>query len=262
MPGEVAAAILTTDLTKADNLQVMFLEAISRDPNLLQYADEATIKKGLLQHIGVDINDPEFDITKYQEAAKNNPNAMIGLSMGATQAKNYFKGLLEEARKEIPEIKDFKKEFEQRAKERADVLQKRTNDWTSKAKELAGGFKEFQITEKDAQGKDVVDFTFTVPKDFQERLATYLVKWAVETGVDLTPETVAKAQAEIQDAFEDEYRTEIRKAYKDEKLAKYKEELDNKVHNNKPINTQEAPEGHATSYQDELNEQRKKFGLT
>jgi hypothetical protein len=158
-------------------------------------------------------------------------------------------------------MKDFKQEFEQRVKERTETIQKRTNEWTTKAKDLAGQFKEFKIMDKDVQGQDVVDFTFSVPKEFQDQVATYLVDWAVQNGVDLTPETVAKAQAEIQDAFEDRYRAEIRKAYKDEKLAKYKEELDNKVHNNKPINDQEAPVGHGTSYQDELDAQRKQFGL-
>ena len=261
-PESIVDAVLSTDLSKVDNLQAMFLEAIYRDPNLLSVAGESDIKKGILSRMGVDISDPDFDLDKYSEIAKTNPRALVDLSMGATQAKNYFNSLIEGAKKDIPEIKDFKQEFEQRAKERTELFQKRTNEWTTKAKDIAGQFKEFTIMERDAQGKDVVDFTYKVPKEFQDRVANYLVDYAVQKNLDVTPETVADLQKEMAEAFEIEHRAEIRKAYKDEKIARYKDELDNKVHNNRPISTQEAPSGHADSYHTELDAQRKQFGLT
>lgn len=261
-PESIVDTVLSTDMSKVDNLQAMFLEAIYRDPNLLSVASESDIKKGILSRMGIDITDPEFELNKYNELAKANPRALVDLSMGATQAKNYFNSLIEGAKKDIPEIKDFKQEFEQRAQERAELVQKRTNEWTTKAKEIAEQFKEFKIMERDAQGKDVVDFTYKVPKEFQDRVANYLVDYAVQNNLDITPETVVAIQKEVSEAFEDQYRAEIRKAYKDEKLAKYKEELDNKVHNNQPISTQEAPAGHADSYKTELDAQRKQFGLT
>ena len=260
-PESIVDAVLSTDLSKVDNLQAMFLEAIYRDPNLLSVAGESDIKKGILSRMGVDISDPDFDLDKYSEIAKTNPRALVDLSMGATQAKNYFNSLIEGAKKDIPEIKDFKQEFEQRAKERTELFQKRTNEWTTKAKDIAGQFKEFTIMERDAQGKDVVDFTYKVPKEFQDRVANYLVDYAVQKNLDVTPETVADLQKEMAEAFEIEHRAEIRKAYKDEKIARYKDELDNKVHNNTPISTQEAPTGHADSYKTELDVQRKQFGL-
>ena len=186
-PESIVDAVLSTDLSKVDNLQAMFLEAIYRDPNLLSVAGESDIKKGILSRIGVDISDPDFDLDKYSEIAKTNPRALVDLSMGATQAKNYFNSLIEGAKKDIPEIKDFKQEFEQRAKERTELFQKRTNEWTTKAKDIAGQFKEFTIMERDAQGKDVVDFTYKVPKEFQDRVANYLVDYAVQKNLDVTP---------------------------------------------------------------------------
>lgn len=261
-PESIVDAVLSTDMSKVDNLQAMFLEAIYRDPNLLSVASETDIKKGILSRMGIDISDPEFELDKYNELAKANPRALVDLSMGATQAKNYFNSLIEGAKKDIPEIKDFKQEFEQRAKERTELFQKRTNEWTTKAKEIAGQFKEFTIMDRDEQGKDVVDFTYKVPKEFQDRVANYLVDYAVQKNLEITPETVAGLQKEMTEAFEIEHRAEIRKAYKDEKIARYKDELDNKVHNNKPISTQEAPTGHADSYNTELDAQRKQFGLT
>lgn len=261
VPEAISATILTSDVDKMDDLSALYLEAIAKNPNLLSLTDEATIKKGLLKRAGVDISDPDFDLSKYQEAARLNPEGIVNLTMNATAAKNYFKGLVDEARKGIPIQKDFKAEFETRVKERNELIQKRTNDWTTKAKDIAGQFNEFKIMEKDAQGKDVVDFTFKVPKEFQDRVANYLKDFAVQTGLDVTPETVVKLQAEMQDAFEDEYKSQIRKAYAEEKVAKLKEEFDNKVHNNKPISTQEAPPEHGKSPDEELQEQRKQFGL-
>ena len=261
IPEPIAQTVMATDFKTADNLHCMFLEAISRDPNLMQYASEEDIKKGLLARIGVDIADPDFTLAEYNKAAKLNPQAVIGLSMGGTEAKKFFSGLVEEAKKSVPEIKDWKQEINNRAQQQVATVQKRTADWTDKAKELADQFKEFTILEKDATGKDVVDFTFAVPKEFQSSVANYLKEFAVSKGLDVTPETVVALKAEIQDAFEDQYKNEIRKAYVAEKMSKFKEEMDNKVFNNKPISTQEAPEGHAKSYQDELDEQRKRFGL-
>lgn len=262
MPPSIAAAVVGTDLSKVDNLHAMYLEAVARDPNLLAVADEPTIKKGLLKRVGVDISDPEFDLAKYQDAAKVNPDAMIGLSMGATNAKSFMKGLMDEAAKNIPVQKDFKQEFEQRVSEQRATIQKRTDSWATKAKEMAEQFKEFKIMEKDAQGNDVVDFTFAVPKEFSDSLANYVVDYAVQNGMDVTPETVANIQSEIQDAFEDRYKRQILKAYTEEKVAKVKADLDNKIHNNRPISTQEAPEGHGNQYEEELKKQRQLFGLT
>lgn len=262
MPPSIAAAVVGTDLSKVDNLHAMYLEAVARDPNLLAVADEPTIKKGLLKRVGVDISDPEFDLAKYQDAAKVNPDAMIGLSMGATNAKSFMKGLMDEAAKNIPVQKDFKQEFEQRVSEQRATIQKRTDSWATKAKEMAEQFKEFKIMEKDAQGNDVVDFTFAVPKEFSDSLANYVVNYAVQNGMDVTPETVANIQSEIQDAFEDRYKRQILKAYTEEKVAKVKADLDNKIHNNRPISTQEAPEGHVNQYEEELKKQRQLFGLT
>lgn len=262
MPPSIAAAVVGTDLSKVDNLHAMYLEAVARDPNLLAVADEPTIKKGLLKRVGVDISDPEFDLAKYQDAAKVNPDAMIGLSMGATNAKSFMKGLMDEAAKNIPVQKDFKQEFEQRVSEQRATIQKRTDSWATKAKEMAEQFKEFKIMEKDAQGNDVVDFTFAVPKEFSDSLANYVVNYAVQNGMDVTPETVANIQSEIQDAFEDRYKRQILKAYTEEKVAKVKADLDNKIHNNRPISTQEAPEGHVNQYEEELKKQRQFFGLT
>jgi hypothetical protein len=261
MPEPIAQTVVTTDFTKVDNLEAIYLEAIARDPNLLAYTTESDIKKGLLEISGVDVSDPEFDIAKYQEAIKSNPRALIDLSAKATQAKNFFKGVLDEARKTVPEIKDWKQEIEQRAKERVELTQKRTSEWTAKAKELADQFNEFTIIEKDATGKDVVDFTFPVPKEFKDGLANYLLEYAVSNGFDVTPERVAALKTEIQDAFEDKYRDKIRKAYREDGVSKAKEEVDNKVFNNKPISTQEAPPEHAQTYQDEVAAQRKLFGL-
>ena len=262
MPESVAHAVLTTDLNKVDNLQAMYLEAIARDPNLLSYTTEDEIKKGLLARANVDVTDLEFDLAKYQDAAKSNPRALIDLSAGATQSKNYFKGLLDEARKVIPEIKDWNQEIEQRAQERVASVQKRTSEWAEKAKELAGQFKEFTIVEKDAAGKDVIDFTFPVPKEFTDSAANYLVEYAVSTGKDVTPEMVVALKAEMIDAFEDRYKVQIRKAYREDGVSKVKEDMDNKVFNNKPVSTQEAPAEHAQTYQDEVDAQRKHFGLT
>jgi hypothetical protein len=261
IPEAISATILTTDIDKMDDLSALYHEAIAKNPNLLTIADEATIKKGLLKRAGVDISDPDFDLSKYQESAKLNPEGIVNLTMSATAAKNYFKGLVDEAKKGIPIQRDFKAEFETRVKERNELIQKRTNDWTTKAKDIAGQFTEFKIMEKDAQGKDVVDFTFKVPKEFQDRAANYLRDFAVQSGLDVTPETVVKLQAELQDAFEDEYKSQIRKAYAEEKIAKLKEEFDNKVHNNKPISSQEAPPEHGQSPDEELQKQRKEFGL-
>jgi hypothetical protein len=261
MPQVIAAQVVSSDVNKMDNLEALYIETISRDPNLLSLVDESTIKKGILKQLGVDISDPEFDLSKYLDAVRNTPEAAVGLSTRATAAKNYFKGLTEEAKKSIPIQHDFKQELDRKIKERGELLQKRTNDWTIKAKDIASQFNEFKITEKDAQGKEVVDFTFAVPKEFQDKVANYARDYAVQNGLDVTPETVAQIQSEIQDAFEDQYKTQIRKSYMEEKLAKYKEELDNKIHNPKPVSTQEAPPDQGTSPDEELQKQRKAFGL-
>ncbi len=260
IPEALASLVVSTDFAKADNLEAIYMEAITRDPNLLSYASEQDIKKGLLSRLGVDVADPEFKVEDYMAAAKLNPSAIVALSAGGTQAKSYFKGLLDEARKGIPEIKDWKQEIETRAQERVASTQKRTEEWTMKAKELSDQFKEFSYVDTDANGKEEV-FKFTVPKEFRDKLAPYLVNYAVSSGFDVTPDKVAALQAEIQDAFEEQYKVEIRKDYRKSIESKLKEEFDLKVHNPKPISTQEAPPDHASSYLEEANAQRDMYGL-
>lgn len=256
VPESIASTILSTDLNKTDGLQVAFLGAISKDPSLLVDYDEQTIKLGLLQKAGVDISDPEFNLASYKEGLKTNPGAAMNLNGMTVEARQYFQGQIDAAKKDVPVIKDWKQEFSERAQKRAELSTQRANQWSEKAKELVPKYSKYEFKEKNEKGEEVVDFTFDVSKEFLERLANDIKTYGVENDLDATPENVAKLESEIQAAIKEEHFDQMMRAYRKDIESRVKKTMDDKVHNPKPINTQEAPEGHEKSLIDELNERK------
>ena len=265
----VVDSILSTDVKQLDDLDALYLQVVNRSPDLLRHATPDKIKQGLLEDLGVDVSDDDFDISNYRDAFKNNMKGLIALSTKGSQAKGEFIGLINEAYKSIPEVKDFSKEIQvktqqklQSQTEQAEKVKKLNEDWNGKVKDLANQFKSIEFKEKASDGKEYVDFTFDVPKEFLDKAKPYLIEYAVKKGFDVSQENTEKLMSELRDVFKEEYQEEIRKAYANDKLSKFKEEMDNRIHNNKPINTQEAPPLQGNTPEDEINAQfRKMYNL-
>jgi len=256
MPESIANTILSSDMTKIDGLQVAFLGAIAQDPSLLVDYDEATIKMGLLQKAGVDISDPEFSLAQYKERLKTNPGAAMTLNGMTVQARQNFQTMIDAAKKDVPVIKDWKQEFTDRAQKRAETSARRTSEWDEKAKEIVKEFTKFEFKDKDEKGNEFVDFTFDVSKEFLDRIASDIKTYGVENDYDVTTENVAKLKLEITQAVKEEHFDQMMRAYAKDVASRTKKEMDDKVHNPKPLNTQEAPEGHEKSFEDLVNERK------
>lgn len=254
----VVQRIVGSDIQKMDAIEAIVLQYQFMAPNLSDKHE--LVVKSVLQDLGVDTEDPEFDANNIQI------KDVVKFARMEADAKKFLKDQVSSV--QVPPIKDFKKEIEARAEARKQaeaesqtVRQKRVQDWTGKAKEIASQVTKIDFMET-KDGKDVVDFTYQIPKEYLDEVIPYLVEYAVESGYDVNADGVKKVQDEFIQFIKDEKQDEIRRAYGSEIASRIKAEMDAKIHNPKPINTQEAPSSQEKTYQQEANEAFKlQYGL-
>lgn len=251
----VVSRIVTSDIDKLSELEALALRLQYLSPSLADKPDK--VVKGLLKEYGVDIDDPDFNPDNIEIS---DPQQLVRLAQHGADAKSYLKNLVDGV--QVPEIKDFKSEVQAKVAEKQKALaeqeaarQKLADQWTGKVKDITDQLKTIEFKRKDKDGNETVKFTYDVPQDFVKSLIPYLSKYAVDNGYDLTQENVAKVQSELVQFVKEEHIDELMDAYASHVSSKIKDEVDNKVHNNKPINQTEAPADHVKSYEDQVNEQ-------
>lgn len=257
----IAERIVKSDISKMDAMEAIVLQYQFSTPTLADKHE--LIVKSVLQDLGIDVEDPDFDPDNVQI---KDPSKVVKYARMEADAKEFLRKQVDSV--QVPAIKDFKKEIQDKveARKQAEVesqsaRQKRVADWGGKAKELADQITKIDFTET-KDGKEVVDFTYQIPKEFLNEVVPYLVEFAVENGYDINPESVSKVQAEFIQFIKDERQDEIRKAYASEMVSRTKAEMDTKVHNPKPINTQDAPPEHEKDFKQQVNEAFKlQYGL-
>ena len=250
----VVDKIVNSEIDKLGELEALALRSQYLSPALADKSEK--VVKGLLKKYGVDVDDPDFNPDNVEIS---DPQQLVQFSLDAADAKAYLKNLVDGVK--VPEIKDFKSEIEAKvaekqrvAAEQAAARQKLSDQWGSKAKELADKLKTIEFKRKDKDGNESVKFTYDVPQDFVKSIIPYLANYAVEQGLDLTQENVAKVEAELVQFVKEEHIDELMDMYANHVSSKVTTDVDNKVHNNKPINQTEAPASHVKTYEDEVNE--------
>lgn len=240
----VVQKVITTDWSKSNDIDAAVTQVQFESPTVANKPD--AIKKAIYEEIGVDINDPEFNIDNVELS----PSQQVKLARMGSTARLTLNGL---KTVDIPDRKDIFKEFQ----EKEDQLHQRTEtlsqQWGDVGSREAENFTKVEFNDKDENGEEKVDFTFQVPKEFKDRIPELIKQTALKKNLDYSEESLKQIRGELRETFETVYRDQIRKAYVNEKLAKQAEAHYADVHNLKPINEREAPNKDSGTYEDNVN---------
>lgn len=232
----VVERIVNSDWNKLSPVELLTLDLQFSAPKLAGKTELAT--KAVLSDYGVDVESLDF---KLNDASTWGLSEIGQAKMEAKAAQ--IRSTLEatKASVKVPERPNYKQNFEEKIKQQEESRKKTVDEWNSKAKDIATKFTKWERFTKDSTGKDVLDFSFEVPKEFIDSAIPNLVDWAVTNNIQPTPEGIQKAQEELKEAFREIYFEQIIEALEKEKAAAAEERVKQKYENPKPINTTEAP---------------------
>jgi hypothetical protein len=236
----VTQKIVRNDLDKMSDLDVLSLQYQYDSPRFA--GQDLECKRTILKQLGVDIEDPEFDIKN----PKLEVDKDIQLSRMAQQSREFFNRAKSDVKK--PERPDFRKSIQEQvqAKEAAEKANKerfnqRARTWEEKVKGLTDSAYKFEMTEKNDKNEDVVDFAFTMEDEFKKEMPEMIMHHVLSNGLEPTQENVDAAIDLARRIYISDNWQKLLKAHTNQAVTKLREQLDKERYNGTDFNTRTAP---------------------
>jgi hypothetical protein len=229
----VVQRLIRNDLNKLPDLDMVALQWQYEMPRFVGKDDY--VKKGILKDVGVDVDDPDFDMNDIQLS----PDQDLKLARMAQTARTNFNTIKNSVQIE-PRV-DPKQRINERLSQRQARVEQLNQSWSKEAKGIASALDKISITDKNEKGEDVVEFIYEVDAEFKDNIPGIIAHYAVTNNVDPTPENVARATKLLLDSYFVTNRDKIMKAYKNDAVTKLRDQLDKERFNGQPINKTEAP---------------------
>ena len=252
----VTQKIVRNDLDKMSDLDVLSLQYQFDSPRFA--GQDLECKRTILKQLGVDIEDPEFDIKN----PKLEVDKDIQLSRMAQQSREFFNKAKVDVKR--PERPDFRKAINDQvlAREAAEKANKekfnqKAHAWEEKAKGLAPTINKFELTEKNDKNEDVVDFVFTMDEEFQKEIPEMVMHHVLSNGMEPTQENVNYATDLVRRIYISDNWEKLARAHTNQAITKLREQLDKERYNGTDFNTKTAPPGRDEDVNKQVNEQFK-----
>jgi len=199
------------DLNKASDLDVVVL---GKQLNVRGFrGGDMAAKAQIAKQLDIDIEDLS-DVTALDD---------IVLNQISEEAGKYRKQFAEMQSVQLPDYSDLGSTHEKLEEEKTQAEKTRTEAWNKVLDGILNDFKEYELFDKDKEGKPVKIHSYTVDAEFRTKERDFILNNVVKSGLEPNEENFKKVRTYIETVFGDLYRTAILKDYGDSIATKIKD---------------------------------------